>query len=379
MQPAQSDDARIPVSILTGFLGSGKTTVLRHILGSPAFADTAVLINEFGEVGLDHLLVGQIDGAPVLLDSGCICCSIRGDLSRAMRDLHARRVSGEVPPFVRVIVETTGLADPTPILATITSDLVLRRHFQLGNVICTVDAVHTGRGLERHPEIVKQIAVADRLLLTKTDLVPDAQASRLLDALRRINPAAAVGVAMHGQVDPGLVVGQGIHDPETKLAEVQRWLEAPGAPGSTLASAHAVAVRSFVIRHDRPIDWSAFGLWFSLLIHRHGDRLLRVKGVLDIEGSVTPVVIHAVQHVIHEPEHLSAWPTSDRTSRLVFIVDGLDGDLVQRSFSAFSRLGQVDADRAVSGRAEVQDSCRPPADDGPVAAMAHGDPVWREF
>ena len=320
--------------VLTGFLGSGKTTVLRHVLRSPVFADTAVLINEFGEVGLDHLLVEQLDAAPVLLESGCICCSIRGDLSKAMRDLQMRRQRGEIPPFRRVIVETTGLADPVPILATVTSDLVLRRHFRLGNVIATVDAVHAERGLERYGEVLKQVAVADRLLLTKSDLASGEQVDHLLGVLRRINPAAAVGMATNGEVDPDLILQQDQHDPAIRLTEVP--------PDSTATGVgHASGVSSFVLRHDRPLDWSAFGLWFSLMVHRHGDRLLRVKGILDIEGSATPVAVHAVQHLMHAPDHLAAWPTEARASRLIFIVEGLDGELVQRSFSTFCRLGEA--------------------------------------
>jgi G3E family GTPase len=345
----ESGDARIPVTILTGFLGSGKTTVLRHVLRDPAFADTAVLINEFGEVGLDHFLVGALDEEPVLLQSGCVCCSIRGDLSRALRDLHGRRARSEIPPFRRVVVETTGLADPTPVLATLVSDLVLRRLFRAANVVATVDALHAERGLERHPELLKQAIVADRLLLTKTDLAPDDQVGRLLALLRGLNPTAAVGLALHGQVDPDLVVRQGLHDPETRLDEIERWLDARESGGSGPPRCHEAA-RSFVLRHDRPLEWSAFGLWFSLMVHRHGARLLRVKGLLDVEDSATPVAVHAVQHVIHAPEHLPAWPTPERMSRLVFITDGLDGELVQRSFSAFCALGRAEGE-AESGRA----------------------------
>jgi G3E family GTPase len=332
MPPAPGrDDPRIPVDVLTGFLGSGKTTVLRHVLRSPAFADTAVLINEFGEVGLDHLLVGHLDETPVLLPSGCVCCTLRGDLSRALRGLHADRQRGDLPPFRRVIVETTGLADPTPLLATVASDLVLRRQFRLGNVIVTVDAVHAELGIQTRGELLKQIAAADRLLVTKADLVPEAQVTRVSATLRRVNPDAAMVVASHGRVDPDFVLRRGAHDPETKIAEVQRWLAGQDAGA---VRGHG-AVQSFALGHDRPLDWSAFGIWFSLLVHRHGGRLLRVKGLLDIQGSATPVAIHAVQHVIHAPEHLPAWPTPERTSRLVFITDGLEGERVRRSFSVF--------------------------------------------
>ena len=332
-------DARLPVNILTGFLGSGKTTVLRHVLRDPAFADTAVLINEFGEVGLDHLLVGTLDEAPVLLASGCICCSIRGDLSRAVRDLHARRERGEVPPFGRVIVETTGLADPTPILATLTADLVIRRHFRPGNIVATLDALHAERGLARHAEVSRQAAIADRLIVTKTDLAAPGAVVRLRHALRRLNPAAPVVEAVHGAVDPDILIGQDIHAAETRMTEARHWMQGGAGPPGAKGSRHGGgAITSFCLRLSGELDWHAFGLWFSMLAHRHGDKLLRVKGILHVENSATPVAIHAVQHVIHAPEHLPDWPDTERGSRIVFIAEGLEQDAVERSLQAFSRL-----------------------------------------
>ncbi len=333
-------DARLPVNILTGFLGSGKTTVLRHVLRDPAFADTAVLINEFGEVGLDHLLVGTLEEAPVLLASGCICCSIRGDLSRALRDLHARRQRGEVPPFGRVIVETTGLADPTPILATLTGDLVIRRHFRPGNIVATLDALHAERGLMRHAEVARQAAIADRLIVTKTDLAPAGDVARLRQRLRGLNPAAPVVEAVLGAVDPDILLGQDIHAAGTRMAEARHWMQGDGAwpRGGHMEGG---AITSFCLRLPGPLDWSAFGLWFSLLAHRHGDRLLRVKGILQVEDSGTPVAIHAVQHVIHAPEHLPGWPDAERGSRIVFITEGLERDAVERSLHAFHRLARA--------------------------------------
>ena len=334
-------DARLPVNILTGFLGSGKTTVLRHVLRDPAFANTAVLINEFGEVGLDHLLVGALEEAPVLLQSGCICCSIRGDLSRAMRDLHMRRQRGEVPPFGRVIVETTGLADPTPILATLTSDLVIRRHFRPGTIVATLDALHAERGLERHEEVARQAAIADRLIVTKTDLAAAGEVARLRQTLRRLNPAAPVVEAVLGVVNPDVLIGHDIHAAETRMIEARHWMQGSGAwprGGRTDGSRHGGAITSFCLRLDGKLDWSAFGLWFSMLAHRHGDKLLRVKGILDVEDSETPVAIHAVQHVIHAPEHLPEWPDAERGSRIVFIIQGLEQGAVERSLQAFRHL-----------------------------------------
>ena len=332
-------DARLPVNILTGFLGSGKTTVLRHVLRDPVFANTAVLINEFGEVGLDHLLVGALEEAPVLLASGCVCCSIRGDLSRAMRNLHARRQRGEIPPFGRVIVETTGLADPTPVLATLTADLVIRRHFRPGTIVATLDALHAERGLERHKEVVRQAAIADRLIVTKTDLATAGDVARLRQALRRLNPAAPVVEAVLGAVDPDILIGQDIHMAETRMTEARHWMQADGAPPpGAEGSRHGGAITSFCLHLPGKLDWSAFGLWFSMLAHRHGDKLLRVKGILHVEDSETPVAIHAVQHVIHAPEHLPDWPDAERGSRIVFITQGLEQGAVERSLQAFHHL-----------------------------------------
>ncbi len=326
-------DLRTPVNVLTGFLGSGKTTVLRHLLASPAFADTAVLINEVGAVGLDHLLAGQLTEAPVLLQNGCICCTIRGDLRDAMRDLHARRARGELPWFRRLVVETTGLADPLPVLVTVTSDLVLRHHFRLGAVLATVDGVHAEAGFERNAELQAQIATADRIIITKTDLAAPAMVAWLRGRIAGLNSTALVAEAAHGAIDAGLLLGQDIADPLTRMAEVAAWTATPARP-----AAHA-GVGSAAVRLDDPVEWSAFGLWLSLLAHRHGDRLLRFKAILDVAGSETPVAVHAVRQMIYPPEHLPTWPEGRRRSTLVFIARGLCLDMVRRSLHAFLRLG----------------------------------------
>jgi G3E family GTPase len=339
----------LPVNIITGFLGSGKTTLLRRWLGTAAFADTAVLVNEFGEVGLDHHLLRRLDEDIVLLQSGCLCCTIRGDLSVAMRDLYDRRESGELPAFRRLAVETTGLADPTPILSTVMSDPVLRHHFRLGTVVTTVDAVNGALHLRRQPESVKQAAIADRLILTKTDIADPAEVAALRQALARLNPSAPVFLSADAMPDPGLLLGQDSYDPATKSSEVRGWFASLAAEAPQPAdhrhdvNRHDAEISSFCLVFDRPIDWAAFAVWLSMLLHDRGEDVLRVKGLLAIAGVPTPVVVNGVQHIVHPPVHLDAWPDDDRRSRLVFIVRGLTRDDLVRSLAAFNDLARVTA------------------------------------
>jgi G3E family GTPase len=344
----------LPVNILTGFLGSGKTTLLRQLLASPKLADTAVLINEFGDVGLDHLLVETVDDDVVLLQSGCICCTIRGDLSKAILNLYSRRERGEIPRFARLTIETTGLADPTPILSTILHDPVLRHHFHLGNVITTVDGINGLSDLDGHPETVKQAAVADRIVITKTDLVDQAEILVLRSALRRLNPAAPVLESVHGILDANLLLGEEAWNEKTRSREVRRWLEAERHEAAHRhhhdhpldRNRHARDIRTFCLTLDRPIEWAAFGIWLTLLLHRHGSSILRVKGVLDIAGSNTPVVVQGVQHLVYEPMHLDTWPFEDRRSRLVFIVQGLEETIIRESLGCFQALSRESVEAA---------------------------------
>ena len=338
--------AATPVNIVTGFLGSGKTSLLQRLLASPRLADSAVLVNEFGAVGLDHHLLRRIDGDVVLLQSGCLCCTIRGDLGAAIRDLHSRRERGEVPYFRRLVIETTGLADPVPILATIMAEPVVRHHFRLGNVVTTVDAVNGAGHLERQPESVKQAAVADRLLITKTDLAPAAAVAALRRRLERLNPAAPLIESDPARrVDPEFLLATDLFDAAGKSAEVRQWLAAelrrPGAPshdGHHDVDRHDARIRAFCLRHEQPLDWTAFGIWLSMLLNRHGENVLRVKGLLNVRDSERPLVVHGVQHLVHPPIHLDRWPDADRTSRLVFIVRDLDRARLERSLAAFNRI-----------------------------------------
>lgn len=356
-----------PVNLITGFLGSGKTTLLQRLLRDPALADTAVLINEFGEVGLDHHLLERIDDTMVLLQSGCLCCTIRGELSSAIRDLHSKRESGSIPNFRRLVIESTGLADPFPILSTVHADPVLKHHFRLGNVIATVDAVNGEAQLARQPESVKQAAVADRLVVTKTDLVDKQATQALIARIRQLNPYAPLWCAPSSGFNAEALLSHDLFGLTGKSEEAQQWFAAEIAgmqarqehghdlddhghgghhhshirndrAGSSAPSHHG-GVHAFSLTFEKALDWTVFGIWLTMLLNRHGTAILRVKGILNVEGSPAPVAVHGVQHLVHPPVHMAAWPDGDRRSRLVFIVDGLERDLIERSLSAFLRLG----------------------------------------
>jgi G3E family GTPase len=330
---AEANPAFTPVNLLTGFLGSGKTTLLQRLLASAELSGTAVLINEFGEVGLDHHLIERIDETVVLLRSGCLCCTIRGELAQAIRDLHSRRERGLVPPFGRLVVESTGLADPFPILSTLKTDPVLRHHFRAGAVITTVDAVNGLSQIENYTESVRQVAAADRLVLTKTDLADEVTVASLLARVRRINPDAPVIRVGERELDAVMLLDQ-----SGTAAGFSTLPMCDDAHDAVPGNSHGERIRSFVVTVDEPIDWTAFGVWLTMLLNRHGDKVLRVKGILNLAGEMAPVAIHGVRYLVHNPVHMAAWPDTDRRSRVVFIVDSLDPDLVRRSLAAFNGL-----------------------------------------
>ena len=312
---------RTPIALVTGYLGSGKTTLIRALLEDPALGDTAVIVNELGEIGIDHAILRHVDERTVLLASGCVCCTLRGDLADEVRDLVDRRATGEIPPFTRVVVETTGVADPAPILATLVSEPLVRHQYVLDSVVATVDAQHGLRGEESE----RQVAAADVLVVTKADLADPSGVERSLGAL---NPVASVVRAVQGDIDSALLLGR------RGAARVEEPQALSGDADGHGGHRHEEDVAAVSIVLDGPVDWLGFGVWLTMLLHARGREILRVKGLLDVGGR-GPLLVDAVQHVVHPPVHLDSWPDADRRSRLVLIGRRLDAERLERSLRAF--------------------------------------------
>lgn len=342
----------IPLTLLTGFLGAGKTTLLNGWLRDPALADTVVVVNEFGEIGLDHHLIEAVEGDMVLLQAGCLCCTVRGDLVAALEDLLRRRDNGRIRPFRRVVIETTGLADPAPILHGILAHPYLGLRYAVTGVVTAVDAVNGAATLDAHEEAVRQAALADTLILTKGDL---ADAARLADLRRRLaglNPAARIAEAGPGAAPAAWLAEAGLFTADGRPERVQGWLAAEAVAAAEHhhhghhahdVNRHDARIRAFCLTHDAPIRRGAFDLFLDLLRSAHGPNLLRVKGLVALDDDPDrPVVIHAVQHVVHVPAVLPAWPDGDRRSRLVFIVQDLDRRFVERLWDAFLGRPAID-------------------------------------
>ncbi len=325
-----------PVNIITGFLGSGKTTLLQRLLRSPELSDVAVLVNEFGEVGLDHHLLQGVAESTVLLENGCVCCAVRGDLQKALRDLLSQRARGDVPPFRRVVIETSGLADPAPIVYTLHAEAVLRHHFRLSGIVTTIDAVNGPSQLETFAEAVKQLSMADKIMVTKADLSDALSLAALRQALRAFNISAPIVETREIPGDLHRLLTDDIYDADGKSREARYWTAEE--VDTHAAHTHSADVQSFAAIFDRPLDWTAFGVWASMLLHRHGADVLRLKGLLNVAGVPTPVLINGVQHIVHPPSHLEEWPDGDRRSRLIFIVRRLQRARIERSLEVFNGL-----------------------------------------
>lgn len=334
----------IPVTLLTGFLGSGKTTLLNQLIQQ--LPRTAIIMNEFGEIGLDHQLLQKTDGPLALLQGGCICCTVVGSLSPTLKNLFMASSRGEIPAFERVIIETTGIADPAPVLDTLINERWIAARFQLNSVVTTVDAVLGEQQLDSYFEAVKQVAVADRLLLTKTDLAADDAVTTLRARLETLNPAAPILTVQHGRVDAPQILGAGLYDPASKTSNVTQWLNEtryrPAAATSLLGKARAEApvhdnrIRSFSVTFDEPMEWMGIYAALQMLLNFRAKSLLRMKAIVNLKGKDKPTVLHAVQHVLYPPAELPEWPDDNHHSRFVFIVADLDAELVPQMLREFN-------------------------------------------
>jgi G3E family GTPase len=338
----------IPLTVLTGYLGSGKTTLLKALLKRPEMTGTAVIVNEFGEVGLDDALIEAAQEETVLLPSGCVCCAVRGDLVKALLKLHDDMMRGAIPDLQRVVLETTGLADPAPIAQTLISDRDLFRIYRLDGIVTTVDTQHGQGQLDTAYESARPIALADRVILTKTDLVDPGTVDRVRERVRVLNPAAPICTAVSGAIDPSELFDLNAYEIRGG-ADVNRWLAAEHytAHDEDCSSGdcthphhhhhdgdeHLHGIRSFCLTFDQPLEAAKIEFAIELLRSAHGSKLLRIKGLLNVREHEQPFVIHGVQHVFYPVETLERWPSNDRRSRIVFITRDLDEAKVRAHFA----------------------------------------------
>ncbi|PWA11231.1 cobalamin biosynthesis protein CobW [Pueribacillus theae] len=329
-----SRENKKPITIVTGCLGSGKTTLLQNILKAPELSEsTGVIVNEFGKVGLDHHLLRKADEKTILLSGGCICCNSREDLEQELKSLLYMDEKDHKQKLNRVIIETTGLADPAPILFTIATNPILQHHFYIDCVITTVDAENGLLQIKNSPELIKQVTVADKIVLTKTDIAKAGQLNELKNRLKEFNPSAEFIEVIHGNANPKIIEGNTSTDYLDHIKNVNK----------PIVSDNNSNIQSISFTFSNPLNWTAFGLWLSMLLHANGENVLRVKGLLDV-GEKGPIVLNGVQHIIHPPDHLKEWPDEERLSHLIFILRSIEPDAVSTSLKTFQRFLGTEAE-----------------------------------
>lgn len=339
----------VPVTLLTGFLGSGKTTLLNTLVRK--LPRTAIIMNEFGEVGLDHQLLERTEGPMALLSGGCVCCTVVGSLSPTLKNLWMARGKGDIPAFERVVIETTGIADPAPILDALLNDPWVRARFRLDGVVTTIDAVLGAQQLDSYFEAVRQVAVADRLILTKTDQARADQTASLQARLQALNPAAEIMPAIRGDLDPGRLLNLGLYNTETKMPDVKRWLNEaryrpakPTVVGQTSPNLsqdnHDQRIHAFSVIIDKPVSRAGLQAALTMLVSFRSEYLLRIKAIVNVEGEDKPLVLHGVQHVLYPEVRLETWPDEDHRSRFVFIVRDLEPPFVAKVLQDFTQAAQ---------------------------------------
>ena len=330
--------SKIPVTVITGFLGSGKTTLISQLVRHPEMNRVAVVINEVGEIGIDHDLVASSTENITLLSNGCICCSVRTDMQETLRDLFARRSVGEVFDFDRVIIETTGLADPAPVLQTLVSDTLLEAQFRFDGLVTLADAVNLKDQAKQQSEIVKQLAIADKIILTKSDLVNQDQLQEVKELIHSMNQQAPIIEVLHGQLQPSELMNIGLSSSKSKEKILNFLGEDDGQEKylGNFIQAHSNQIKTLSLRFEKPFTWNAFSSALDLLSNLRGPDLLRMKGIVNVENK--PVVVQWVQHIFHPPVHLSEWPNADHSSRLVFITRNIEASMIKNLFDTVGAL-----------------------------------------
>lgn len=332
---------KFPVSVVTGFLGSGKTTLINKLLKRPDMNRVAVIVNEFGEQAIDNDLVEVSSEQMMLLNNGCLCCVLRGDLQETLRDLFVKRRNGDIIDFTRVVIETTGLADPAPVMQTLMTDDMLLAHYRLDCVVTLADAVNGIEQLDTMQEPVKQAALADRIVITKSDLAGEEATARLEARLRELNPQAPIKRAVNGEIDLEFLINVGLRNVKGKLEDIERWMGEPDEHGDH--HRHDEKVKSFCLRFTEPMTWNSFSQTMEVLSALRGSDMLWVKGLINVAEHKGPMVVQGVQHLFHPPVELNEWPSDDHSTRIVFITRNIPRETVANLFAA---IGAVTASAA---------------------------------